>query len=410
MLVESGQVTPAQLSEALRAQVMWGGRLGTNLVELGYISLDDLTKALGRQHDLPGALKSHFGRADVALQRRLSPRLAGKYAVIPLLHTNKRAIVAVMDPLTPAGVRAICNELGGKPEDLVQAVAAELRIRHQLEQLYRIERDPRFLRARGTRSEDSQVFQVVPQIDKELEERLTTDEISVVDGIPKPIGRFNVPTPPDALPPAAPEPPTDYDPAAEGERRRYLRTLADMLASHPDHAAAVRRAQRLATRDRLTYPDLHTATQRIFAGADREAIATRAIDALEQFVPQASSALLLVVRGKAAVSWVGFCRDNTELPALAIPLDYSGLCPAVINRKTAVRGESGNLGTLDFLLLASLGRRFGDLMVVPIKVGDHVIAMFVAAKPSNERVDGIEQVAEATGAAFARLMRDVSKP
>ena len=40
-LIESGQV-----ERALRAQVMWGARLGTNLVELGAIDLETLTRAL----------------------------------------------------------------------------------------------------------------------------------------------------------------------------------------------------------------------------------------------------------------------------------------------------------------------------------------------------------------------------
>ncbi len=408
MLIDDGLLTSEQVAEALRAQVMWGGRLGTNLVELGYITLDDLTKGLGRLHGLPAALKSHFTRADAALQKRLSSRLAGKYAVIPIIRAGKRVVIASLGPQTPAAIAAIGNELGAAPEMVVLSVAAELRLRFQLEQLYQIERDPRFLRAAGTRSEDSQVFQVIPTIDKDLELRLMTEEVSVVDGIPQAVGRPNIPSDPqpDALPPPAPEPPHDPD---AGERRTYLKTLSDMLKSHPDHAAAVLRAKHLAARERLVYPDLHTATQRIFAGHDREAIASRAIDALEQYVTKATAALLLVVRGKAAVSWIGFCRDATELPALAMPLDQSGLCPAVISRKTMVRGESGNLGALDYLLLASLGARFGDLVVQPVKVGDHVIAMFGVAKGSGAPIDGLDLIAEATGAAFARLMRDVSR-
>jgi len=74
-----------------------------------------------------------------------------------------------------------------------------------------------------------------------------------------------------------------------------------------------------------------------------------------------------------------------------------------------VRGESGNLNALDYLLLASLGSRFGDLVVAPIKVGEHIIAMFVVAKPSGVRLDGLAELAEATGAGFARLMRDAAK-
>jgi hypothetical protein len=97
------------------------------------------------------------------------------------------------------------------------------------------------------------------------------------------------------------------------------------------------------------------------------------------------------------------------LPALAIPLDQHGLFPAVIARRAAVRGESGNLNALDYLLLASLGARFGDLYVTPIIVSGHVIAMFGVAKASGAQLDGLVEIAEATGAAFARLMIDASK-
>jgi hypothetical protein len=406
MLVDDGLLTQDQIAEALRAQVMWGGRLGTNLVELGYITLDDLTKALGRLHGLPAALKSHFARAEASLQRRFSARLAEKYAVVPIVRAGKKMVIASEGPLTPAAQKEIANELGCTPALLVSSVAAELRMKFQLETLYRIERDPRFLRANGTRSEDSQVFQLAPQIDPALEAQLMSDEISVVTGVPRPVARPNMQDPAEALPATAPELPRD---PMDGERRRYLKTLSDLLKDQPDHIDAVVRAKRLAARERTTFPDLKTATKRIFAGNDREAVAARAIDAIDGFITYASAAMLFVVRGKAAVGWLGFCRDNTPLPAIAVPLDHHGLFPAVLSRKKTVRGESGNLNALDYLLLASLGSRFGDLVVAPIKVGEHIIAMFAAAKPSGVRLDGLEQIAEATGAGFARLMRDAAR-
>ncbi|MEO7730494.1 MAG: hypothetical protein ABIY55_05940, partial [Kofleriaceae bacterium] len=56
LLVAAGLLTVEQVEQAVRAQVMWGGRLGTNLVELGYIDLDKLATALSRQHGIPAAL------------------------------------------------------------------------------------------------------------------------------------------------------------------------------------------------------------------------------------------------------------------------------------------------------------------------------------------------------------------
>jgi len=48
LLVAAGLLTPEQVEQALRAQVLWGGRLGTNLVELHYLELDPLSAMLGR--------------------------------------------------------------------------------------------------------------------------------------------------------------------------------------------------------------------------------------------------------------------------------------------------------------------------------------------------------------------------
>ena len=45
-LVKEGVITPEQLEEALKAQVIFGGKLGTNLIELGY--LDAAEKAYRR--------------------------------------------------------------------------------------------------------------------------------------------------------------------------------------------------------------------------------------------------------------------------------------------------------------------------------------------------------------------------
>src|ERR1043165_265155 len=55
-LVAAGLTTADQVERALRAQVLWGGRLGTNLVELHFLELDPLSTTLGRQHRLPAAL------------------------------------------------------------------------------------------------------------------------------------------------------------------------------------------------------------------------------------------------------------------------------------------------------------------------------------------------------------------
>src|SRR5688572_29230243 len=53
ILKDRGFVTELQLQEAIQHQVLYGGRLGTNLHELGYISEDRLQEALARALGVP---------------------------------------------------------------------------------------------------------------------------------------------------------------------------------------------------------------------------------------------------------------------------------------------------------------------------------------------------------------------
>lgn len=55
LLLSDGTLRADQLEEALAAQVIHGGRLGTNLVELGHLSEEQLARALGKQHGIAAA-------------------------------------------------------------------------------------------------------------------------------------------------------------------------------------------------------------------------------------------------------------------------------------------------------------------------------------------------------------------
>ena len=70
---------------------MWGGRLGTNLIELGFIDLDELAARSGTQHRLPAALARHFEKADRRAAALLSPDVAERYSCVPLLRVGPEA-------------------------------------------------------------------------------------------------------------------------------------------------------------------------------------------------------------------------------------------------------------------------------------------------------------------------------
>src|SRR5690242_2648336 len=109
LLVAARLLTQEQVGQALRAQVVWGGRLGTNLIELGCIDLDGLSRALGRQHGVPAALGRHFDRADPVLQQRLPAELAERWAIVPLLRVSgaRKIAIAATDPADAARIAEI---------------------------------------------------------------------------------------------------------------------------------------------------------------------------------------------------------------------------------------------------------------------------------------------------------------
>ena len=127
ILIQLGQITPEQLDAGLRAQETAGGRLGTHLVELGFIGTDQLSLALSRQMGVPAALERHFSRADPTIVAMLKASLAVRYLAVPLAASRngvKQVVAAMSAPLT-YGIAAKAQSVGseGAPNYLCPAPA-----------------------------------------------------------------------------------------------------------------------------------------------------------------------------------------------------------------------------------------------------------------------------------------------
>lgn len=139
-LVQDGLVTPEQLAQGLRVQAEQGRRLGSTLIDLGYLDQDFLARYLGHHHGMPPALSRHFDLRDPVLPTRLSAELAARWGIIPiarLVGDQQRILVAVADPLPPTAVDQIATAMGCK---IIAAITAEIRVHHYLERIYGIPR------------------------------------------------------------------------------------------------------------------------------------------------------------------------------------------------------------------------------------------------------------------------------
>lgn len=445
LLVAARVVTPEQVDHALRAQVVWGGRLGTNLVELGAADLDQLARALGRQHRVLAALARHFDTADRALQARLPVELAARWSVVPLMALSDGTIaVASLDPLDADARATIADALAIEVGRLVCAIAPELRVYYHLERVYHIPRDTRFMRTRGPSIPPFPLAAkpVPPPAESDADLSIPID----VDDTPPPQPPPSPPSRPAAVAAApdsvlvdlglgdviddgaalAPSPPPAAEPGRE--RRRYAKTLGDDADPQPPAVAPDTRALgRIAIRrvaietgdvPRVVEPapdvldpsaSFADAARAIRRGHNRERVAELAVQALERFAPACESAMLLVVRGEAAFGWKWFCRSGDPAPELVVPLAEPGLVPTVIERSTTARCGASDLGKIDLLLLHALGRATGDLVVVPIAIAGAVMCLIVTATDRDAPLGYIEGIAGAAATAFARLVRAASR-
>jgi len=105
LLLRNAAIGLSQLEAALRNQVLYGGRLGTNLVELGYIDLELLSAYLAELSGYPIATPTLLDQADPALLEKLGFRLWH-----PLLEKrNDDGALTVL-----SGLRDFREHLGGE--------------------------------------------------------------------------------------------------------------------------------------------------------------------------------------------------------------------------------------------------------------------------------------------------------
>jgi hypothetical protein len=96
LLIQEKLVTPEQVEEALETQVVHGGRLGTNLVELGFLKETDLARVLGRQHNLPYAAGEMV--PDPQALALVDRQFYDDHDVLPMRVDATRLTVAVLHP------------------------------------------------------------------------------------------------------------------------------------------------------------------------------------------------------------------------------------------------------------------------------------------------------------------------
>jgi hypothetical protein len=111
ILRDRGVVTERQLQEAIQHQVLYGGRLGTSLYELGFITEERLQEALARAHGVPGLVVDLREIQPDAVS--LIPKaLAARHKVFPYRVKGKTLFLLMVDPGDHTAVARVGYSLG----------------------------------------------------------------------------------------------------------------------------------------------------------------------------------------------------------------------------------------------------------------------------------------------------------
>jgi len=109
ILVESG-LSAERLKKALELQKKRGGRIGTLLIRLSFVTEEDVLKALGLQLGLP--YQADLGEFDRELALKLPITYAKKAVVLPLRKENGTVIAATSEPLNLSTAEDLSALLG----------------------------------------------------------------------------------------------------------------------------------------------------------------------------------------------------------------------------------------------------------------------------------------------------------
>lgn len=141
ILRDRGIVTERQLQAAIQHQVLYGGRLGTSLYELGFITEERLREALSRSHGVPTlAVDPRELRAETLA---LVPRaLVARFKVFPYKLRGQTLFLLMVDPQDHVALAKVGYTLGFIVRPLI---VPEFRMIQLLRDYYGIDERWRYL-------------------------------------------------------------------------------------------------------------------------------------------------------------------------------------------------------------------------------------------------------------------------
>ena len=400
-LLDSGVLTRADMEEATQSMVLFGGRLGTSLVEAGILTLRALDEQLARYHGLDVAPEEWFARPDPAARAVIPRDLVHKHSAFPLSFEKRTLHIGMLDPTDAAALDDIAFASGclivpyALPEcrfvELLQkgfGVAPSVRFAN----LNREAETSRQMREKTAPSEavTSISDMTVDPVASDMEAVDLVDEVAFEAMHEQHVARNSSPGSPLGTPPA-------HDDAA-WEMPEELAERSEPSADTEAPQAAAEPVQPEPEAPRPAPLDVAGLEQVLLTTLQREDVIRAALRVASAYVEMAA---LFVVRNELASGTSGW-RDGDwfDLETVMVPAVTGCFLADAVNEKRMFRAVPET--QLDRRIAKALGREnAAELVAFPILLSGRVVNVLVVDA-------GTERLSQTGMAALAHLAPMVS--
>ncbi|MFL5614123.1 MAG: GspE/PulE family protein [Gemmatimonadaceae bacterium] len=164
------------MARALEEQRQSGTRVGYNLIKLGFIEENELTKMLARQYKMPAIDLARF-EVDPKIAKMIPTDLAVKNLVIPLKRDGRTLTIAMADP-TNLGVLEDLKFI--TRYDIFPVIAGEFTLRNVIEKIYGTQDEQRLEKLMNEIQVDSDVEVIEEHDDDAAAQAADIDDAPVV--------------------------------------------------------------------------------------------------------------------------------------------------------------------------------------------------------------------------------------
>ncbi|MEW6570223.1 MAG: type IV-A pilus assembly ATPase PilB [Nitrospirota bacterium] len=125
LLVSAGIITDEQMKEAINLQRREGGKLGANLIKLGYVTEEKLVNFLSKQYNVPAINLSDY-KIDPSVLKLIPFEIARKYLIMPVARVGATLTIAMVDPSNVLAIDDVKFMTGYNVEVVVAGEASVL--------------------------------------------------------------------------------------------------------------------------------------------------------------------------------------------------------------------------------------------------------------------------------------------